>query len=41
MVMFSKGFVTALIYGSVGCTVLGVGLLLWLLVRDYRSGRLW
>lgn len=40
-VMFSKGFVSGLIYGSVGLTAAGVVLLICLLLRDYRTGRLW
>lgn len=39
--MFSKSFVSTLIYCSVVLTTLGVALLLTLLVRDWRSGRLW
>lgn len=40
-IIFSAGFVRALVYGSVALTTLGVLALLVLLVRDLRAGRLW
>ena len=41
MMAFPEGFVSGLIHGSIGLTVLGAVTMLVLLVADLRSGRLW
>ena len=41
MIFFPQGLVSALVYGALTLTALGVIMLLSLLVRDFKAGRLW
>lgn len=41
MTLFPSAFFTVLVYAAIGVTTGGAGLLIVLLLRDYKDGKLW